>query len=377
MPQLALTDLSVRALKPSNGQITYWDTNLPNFGVRVGTKAKTFVVLLGTERQRVTLGRYPAMSLAKARQLSRERSAEQTLEPTPQPITIGFADALSRFFATHSRQNHKASTARENARILNRHFLSRFQGRRLADVTTAHLLDVLDDLQDTPSEHEHAFRVVRTFFNFCLKRGYLETSPMARLEAPRASVSRDRVLSNGELSRVWAQAQALGYPYGTIVQLLILTGEVAALQWDWIDESGIALPASLTKNGRASRIPYSTLTHSIIATVPRKAPLLFPARGYLDRPFKGFGVRKIELDKCGVENFTHHDLRRTYATNMAALGTPIHVLEKLLNHSAGAVRGVAAIYNRHTYWDEMCTAVTLWENHCASLLKPATLGRPE
>jgi integrase len=200
---------------------------------------------------------------------------------------------------------------------------------------------------------------------------------MARLEAPRASKSRDRVLSNGELRKVWAQAQALGYPYGTIVQLLILTGqrtgEVAALQWDWIDESGIALPAWLTKNGRASRIPYGTVTRSILDTVPRKAPLLFPARGYIDRPFKGFGVRKIELDKCGVENFTHHDLRRTYATNLAALGTPIHVLEKLLNHSAGAVRGVAAIYNRHAYWDEMCNAVTLWENQIASLLKSAIL----
>jgi hypothetical protein len=170
MPQLALTDLSVRALKPSDRQTTYWDTHLSNFGVRVGRKAKTFILLLGTERRRVTLGRYPAMNLAQARQLCRERMAERTLGRNPPPTTIGFADALSRFFATHSRQKHKASTARENARLLNRHFLSRFQDRGLGSVTTADLLHILDGLQDTPSEHEHAFRVVRTFFNFCLKR---------------------------------------------------------------------------------------------------------------------------------------------------------------------------------------------------------------
>jgi Arm DNA-binding domain len=82
MPQLALTDLSVRALKPSDCQITYWDTNLPNFGVRAGKKVRTFVMLLGTERHRVTLGHYPAMSLSKARQLCRERPAAQTLERT-------------------------------------------------------------------------------------------------------------------------------------------------------------------------------------------------------------------------------------------------------------------------------------------------------
>lgn len=380
MPQLALTDISVRALKPSDRQTTYWDASVPNFGVRVGKKAKTFILLLGDERRRITLGRYPAMSLAQARQLCRERLAERTLGKTLPPA-IGFAEALRVFFATHSHQKHKASTARENARILNRHFLTRFEGRNLADVTMPSVLKVVDSLQDTPSEQEHAFRVARTFFNFCLKRGYLDASPMARLEAPRPAKSRDRVLSDDELSKVWAQAEALGYPYGVIVQLLIVTGqrtgEVAALQWGWIDDSSITLPAWLTKNGRASRIPYGPVTRAIIDTVPRKGPLLFPARGYTDRPFKGFGVRKIELDKCGVENFTHHDLRRTYATNLAALGTPIHVLEKLLNHSAGAVRGVAAIYNRHAYWEEMCTAVTLLENRIASLIKPATLSVPE
>jgi integrase len=373
MPQLALTDISIRAFKPSDGQITYWDSTLPNFGVRVGKRIKTFVMLLGPERRRVTLGHYPAMSLAQARQACRECFAERTLGKEPLP-TIGFADALELFFSTHSRQRHKASTARENGRILNRHFLPHFRSRNLSEVKTADIAKVIDSLQDTPSEQEHAHRVVRTFCNFCVKRGYLEASPIARLEPPKLGRPRDRVLSDEELAKVWARAQAIGHPYGTIVQLLILTGqrtgEVAALQWDWIDETSISLPAWLTKNSRPNRIPYGPVTKSVLDAIQRTGVLLFPARGYTDRAFKGFGVRKIELDKCGVENFTHHDLRRTYATNLAALGTPIHVLEKLLNHSAGAIRGVAAIYNRHAYWDEMRHAVILWEKHIASFQDP-------
>jgi integrase len=74
-------------------------------------------------------------------------------------------------------------------------------------------------------------------------------------------------------------------------------------------------------------------------------------------------VSKITLDECGVKNFTHHDLRRTYSTTMASslVGAPIHVLEKLLNHSSGTLRGVASIYNRYSYWEEMRVAVQAYE----------------
>jgi integrase len=63
-----------------------------------------------------------------------------------------------------------------------------------------------------------------------------------------------------------------------------------------------------------------------------------------------------------------HDLRRTFATNLAALGTPIHVTEKLLNHVSGTVSGVAAIYNRHAYMDEMRAAIINWEKRVAEIV---------
>jgi integrase len=223
-------------------------------------------------------------------------------------------------------------------------------------------------MQSTPSEADHAFRYVRTFFNFCVKRGLIDASPVARLEAPSKGQSRERVLSPDELTKIWKQAEKIGYPYGTIVRLLILCGqraaETAALSWSWIDDQGISLPSYITKNRRASRIPYGPLTKQVLATVPRTGDLLFPARGYTDKPFVGFGVSKIVLDECGVKNFTHHDLRRSYSTIMASsdVGAPIHVLEKLLNHSSGTLRGVASIYNRYSYWEEMREAVEKYES---------------
>jgi len=77
------------------------------------------------------------------------------------------------------------------------------------------------------------------------------------------------------------------------VRLLILcgqrAGETAALCWTWIDDESISLPAQMAKNRRTSRIPYGSLTKEILDSVPRTGELLFPARGYTDKPFVGFG----------------------------------------------------------------------------------------
>lgn len=54
---------------------------------------------------------------------------------------------------------------------------------------------------------------------------------------------------------------------------------------------------------------------------------------------------------------------------MAKLEVPPHVTEKILAHSTGTISGVAAIYNRQSYMDEMRSALELWESYLAQLLK--------
>ena len=54
-----LTDLSIQKLKFNGKHMIYWDSNLGGFGVRVGKRTKTFVVMVGKERKVISLGRYP------------------------------------------------------------------------------------------------------------------------------------------------------------------------------------------------------------------------------------------------------------------------------------------------------------------------------
>ena len=144
-------------------------------------------------------------------------------------------------------------------------------------------------------------------------------------------------------------------------------GEIAALKWAWIGEHTINLPSGFTKNKRAQTIPLMPLARQIIDDLPRTGDYVFPAgrtvpKGKAATHFKGFAKPVSELRlSAKVEHFTLHDLRRTFSTNMAAMNVPIHVTEKLLNHVSGTISGVAAVYNRFAYFEEMKTALISWE----------------
>ncbi len=353
-----LTDLAVRSLPEG----LHLDTRLTSFGIRVGKNRKTWIIIKGKNRTKVALGHYPAISLAEARKRALLALAANEAEHITTPA---FSDALSEFKEKHVAHLRPVS-AYQIKRVLTRHFS---WTKRLDEITHRDIVEALDAIK-APSERAHALKDIRTFFNWCIPR-YLKTSPCVGIKKPPQK-SRDRVLTDDELRAVWKRAEELGHPYGTIVQLLILTGqrsgEIAALQWEWIGEEMISLPASLTKNGRATTIPTGKLTRQIIAGVPRLGALLFPARGYTDKPFTGFGVSKLALDECGVKAFTHHDLRRTFATNMARLGVRLEVTEKLLNHVSGSLGGIVGVYQRHDFQAEMRDAIEKWESYLLTVV---------
>ena len=125
----------------------------------------------------------------------------------------------------------------------------------------------------------------------------------------------------------------------------------------------------MTKNGREHRIPYSAMVAAVLENIPNESGLLFPARGK-HAPFSGWSKSKqtLECDPA-IQPWTLHDLRRTFAMNLAELGVPPHITERLLNHVSGTISGIATIYNRHAHMDEMREAVSKWESHLTSLLQ--------
>jgi integrase len=120
-----------------------------------------------------------------------------------------------------------------------------------------------------------------------------------------------------------------------------------------ISRDTITLPAEITKNKREHTFPF-----------PEMARPLF-----CDLTYNGFGKAKARLDaESGVTGWTLHDLRRTFASGLAARGVSIPVIEKLLNHVSGSFSGVVGVYQRYDFMPEMRDAVGRWEAHLNSVV---------
>jgi integrase len=211
-----------------------------------------------------------------------------------------------------------------------------------------------------------------------MARGYMVINPCAAIKLKKIP-PRTRVLSDAELRAVWT-ATSQPYAFNYIVRLCILLGqrrgEIGLLRAEYIDWESrtITLPPEIVKNGRKHTFPFGETAADILRKLPSEG-YLFPSTKSGSLVFNGWLYCKRELDlACPLPHWTLHDLRRTFATNMAALRVAPHVTERLLNHSSGIISGIAAIYNRFQYMDEMREAVQAWENRLKQIIASVQLA---
>jgi integrase len=218
--------------------------------------------------------------------------------------------------------------------------------------------------------HAHLGR----FFSWVLSRGIRlpEGHPVEHIDK-YAETSRERVLTHDELRQIW-NACSPNDDYGAIVRLLMLTGcrlrEIGCLRCDEIKDGFLELKAERIKNGRIHIVPLSDAALDIVNRFPRDHVCLF---GRSKEGFRGYDMAKARLnERIGgwIEDWGHHDLRRTMATMMAdELRIQPHIIEALLNHVSGHKAGVAGIYNRATYDKEKREALNLWAEHVTALVE--------
>jgi len=193
--------------------------------------------------------------------------------------------------------------------------------------------------------------------------------------------SRDRVLSDAEVRWFWQACDDLGFPWGPVGKVLLLTGqrlgEVEGMSDNELVGDIWQMDASRTKNGRAHDVPLSETVRHVLTGVERiagtkgRAKFIFTTTG--ETPISGFhkgrnhiADRMMEIasaekgDDVEIPHWTFHDLRRTAATGMARLGIPVRVTEAVLNHVSGTGGGIVAVYQRHDYADEKRRALDAW-----------------
>jgi integrase len=257
-------------------------------------------------------------------------------------------------------KNNKARTIADYKRLISRHF-SHLDAKRIAQIGHLEISRILDELADTPSEANHAYISIKTLFNFAMERKLAAANPCPS-GLPYKRGSRDRVLADPDLVAIWSAATE--YPFGAIVRLLILTGqrrtEIGALQWTYIHDDLLTLPSAVTKNGVEHTIPLTRLTQEILNSLPKLTAFVFPSKVSGGTHFSGWNKCKQRLP-VDIPHWTLHDIRRTFSTIHARIGTPPHITEHILNHQVGTLTPIAKIYNRYSYLDEMREAMCNYE----------------
>jgi integrase len=367
-----LTDLGIERMRaPKAGQEEVFDLGYPGLALRVGNGgAKSFVLFFRREGKlkRVTLGRWPRVSLAAARDSWR---LVQEGKPLVQEATSGelFSVAVEEWLRRDQSKN-KASSLYQVTRALEHDVLPAWRGKRVDEITKRNVLELLDGITDrgAATKANRVFAYLRNFFGWCVKRDLLKASPMEGLDKPGSETSRDRVLSDEELGRVWKAAGDLN-GFGTIARLLILTGarreEIGQLKWAEIEGDTIHLANGRTKTGAAHIIPLSAPARELLASLPRYGDYVFGG----DKPLAGWSRAKANLDKaCGVTDWRIHDLRRTVATGLQRLGVSLQTVEAVLGHTSGSRGGIVGVYQRHDYAAEKRAALEAWGAHVSNIV---------
>jgi integrase len=171
--------------------------------------------------------------------------------------------------------------------------------------------------------------------------------------------ARERVLTDGEIRRVWAASLTHQSPFGPLVRFLLTTGvrrnEAAKMRRSELtDPTMWTIPANRSKIKKDILVPLSGAAQAILTSIPQIAnsDLVFTGDGR--RAFSSFDRKKQELDAVSkVSDWRIHDLRRTARTLLSRAGVDADIAERCVGHVVGGMRGV---YDKHRYEAEMRVA---------------------
>ncbi|MCH8160728.1 MAG: integrase arm-type DNA-binding domain-containing protein [Chloroflexi bacterium] len=334
---------------------------------------------------KVTLGRWPAIELAKARELARgqfeavakgrdpaaeKRAAKGTGQAIALPTTVG--GLCDRYVELHLKPNVRRW---ENAKgEIDNHIRPRLGNLALTALTRAHVREMARDIGEAhPVAANRALTRLRAVLNWAVAEDLVEANVAAGIKRPTRESPVDRILSDTELRAVWKATDTLNYPGREFARLLILSGQrrddVRLMRWDELDLESRAwtIPASRFKSRRSHLVPLPDAMVEIIEGLPSNDEDGFVlsldgggrAYGNVQRP-------KGALDKAAkVTGWTWHDLRRTMRTGLSRLGIRRDVAELVIGHSVGGRLGQT--YDLYEFADEKRHALDAWARHVQGL----------
>jgi integrase len=391
MPKKTLTETGIAKLKPpAKGRLDLVDEITRGLVLRTtatGVKSWCFVYRFGGVQRRFTFGRYLDINLKEARILVKEYRADLAIGNDPKALRdekiaeqiaqeqddISVADLAVKYIELYAKRNTRRWKQTEG--FFNNHILPELGSKKAKDLTRRDVVNLLDKIKasEKPTAANHVLACLKGMYSWAVERDEVKINPCAGIKKPVAIAERERVLSRHEIGGFWEACNQLGYPFGPLCQLLLLTGqrcnEIARLKWSYIsfEEKIIRIPPENIKAGRGHDVPLSNTAIDILRSLPRFTGEYIFSTTCGQKPVSGFSKTKKRFEDYfhPQGNWRFHDLRRTCATYMAQEGIPLHTISRVLGHAEG---GITKIYARHSYLSEKREALNLWAHTVADIV---------
>lgn len=397
-----LTDPRVRALVARRTPVDVRDGETRGLILTVlpsGRKQFAVRYRMRGKQRRLVLGDYPGLTLAKARKRARQAQTEldagrdllDEQQARKQAKTDTVEALAADYIGKHARKFKR--TADEDQRMLDVDVLPKWRTRSVRELTRRDIRALVERIAErAPVMANRVLALVRKMLNFAVEHDWIDANPAAHIQKPTRETSRERVLTDEEIRRVWrllsnlprtADRAAPGRKRSTgtdhdplcpvharfaaLMKVRLLTaqrgGETARMRWGHVDvEAGWwTIPSSDSKNGEPHRVPLVDDAITIITALqPDKDEREPDAYVFLrgQTLVRAKNAPAVIARKLGID-FRGHDFRRTAATRMAAAGIPRDHISRVLNHVEGGARATA-VYDRYSYDREKRIALETW-----------------
>lgn len=305
-----------------------------------------------------TLGRWPKLSLKDARTL-RDRFKERQADVYGMTVAAFCEEYMEHWAIPYKR------SADLDRRLIDGAIIPVIGDRALLALERRDCVAVTDPIV-ARGKLDQASRVqalLRRILQYAVERGLRPDNPARRINLPQ-SPSRDRALNPEELLVFWEalEASPATPAVRSALELLLATGqrlgEITTIERGDLDliEGVWTVPSHKAKNGIAHTVPLTGWATEVLRCCRDR----WPQKRYVV-PISADRVREVMavlVYEAGLARATPHDIRRTVATRMAALGVQRTVQDRILNHVDSSVGGR---YDRHSYDPEKREALELWE----------------
>lgn len=389
---MALTDTALKALKPRAKPYTLADEHglyvevFPTGGI-----AWRYRYRLDGKQEKLTLGKFPALTLKNAR-IKRDEAAQAAAmgkSPARQKQLAKVASADATTVSDFGERFFREVVAKDRAdvsiprRYFDKSIVPSIGSKPVRDVTTEDVRTIIWKKKDEGFDAAagEIRGVLKRLFDFAMTCGLRTANPVLALPMRHVhkAKARDRALSPQEI-RVFLRAafeSNIRRQFKIGLHLILLTmvrkSELLLARWAHVDleQAEWHIPAEHSKTGKPHIVFLSRQAVALfgeLQALAGESALVLPGRSSLTKPFAHNAINaalKVALQGQDIPAFTIHDLRRTASTLLHENGWPSDVVEKALNHTIGGVRGV---YNRAEYEDQRREMLQFWADYIEQMM---------